>query len=230
MEAVELQDWVDKILDRPDAPAIAHRIASRLEEERIRREAFYDHISEYEKAEFINGQIVIHSPVKKEHNDVNGAIYRLISTYVEVHSFGYVGIEKLMVSLQRNDYEPDICFFGPEKAAAFQRGQSLFPAPDLVVEVLSPKTAHNDRTVKYQDYQAHGVSEYWIVDPEKQMLEQYQLNESGLYELTLKSGEGHLHCRPLNDYAFDITAFFDRQKNLRAMREMLPESGKEEEK
>lgn len=51
-------------------------------------------------------------------------------------------------------------------------------APDLVVEVLSPTTARNDKTVKKAAYAKSGVREYWIVDPEGKSIEIY-LNQDG---------------------------------------------------
>ena len=35
-----------------------------------------------------------------------------------------------MITLTRNDYEPDICFFKKEKSDDFVENQTLFPAPD----------------------------------------------------------------------------------------------------
>lgn len=47
--------------------------------------------------------------------------------------------------------------------------------PDLVVEVLSPGTAHRDRGGKLARYAAHGVRECWLVDPEANLVEQWIL-------------------------------------------------------
>ncbi|MDZ4705178.1 MAG: Uma2 family endonuclease [Saprospiraceae bacterium] len=35
--------------------------------------------------------------------------------------------------------------------------------------------AKTDRTTKFQDYAAHGVPEYWIIDPNNQPVGQYWL-------------------------------------------------------
>ena len=69
-----------------------------------------------------------------------------------------------MISLTRNDYEPDLVFFSKEKANKFTEEQIIFPTPDFVVEILSKSTAKIDKTVKKEDYGLHGIQEYWIVD------------------------------------------------------------------
>lgn len=205
----------------PSAVLIVEQAGRMLEAERQRRERFYNEITEYEKAEFINGEVVIHSSVTKEHNDVSGSLFVLMDTYVQKHRLGFVGFLTIMVTLSRNDYEPDICFFGQEKARHFADGQSLFPAPDLVVEVLSPKTSANDRGVKFEDYRAHGVQEYWIVDPVARTVEQYRLDAAQQYELILKSGNGQISSEVIPGFYIRIEAVFDAGFNLEELGRLI---------
>ena len=53
--------------------------------------------------------------------------------------------------------------------------------PDLVVEILSPRTASKDTVRKRWTYEAAGVPEYLIVDPEEQVGLLLRL-EAGRYE------------------------------------------------
>ena len=53
----------------------------------------------------------------------------------------------------------------------------VYGAPDLVVEVLSPSTAKNDRGYKKNVYETSGVPEYWIVDPLHRSIEVYLLQD-----------------------------------------------------
>ena len=56
-------------------------------------------------------------------------------------------------------------------------------APDFVIEVLSPGTAMKDQSEKRKLYEAHRVSEYWIINPDTFEVFVYTLKESGGYGL-----------------------------------------------
>jgi Uma2 family endonuclease len=49
----------------------------------------------------------------------------------------------------------------------------------LVVEVISPSTAVYDRTTKADTYAALGVGELWLIDTQKQTVEQRVLGNEG---------------------------------------------------
>lgn len=170
-------DLLEELKNRPDAVLLVNRFQSYLKEEAHKRRAFYDLVHENVKAEFINGEIVLHSPVRMQHLLVSSNIAYEMLHFINQHDLGFVGIEKMMIELSRNCYEPDIVFFRKAKAEAFSPQQKLFPSPDLVVEILSESTRENDYGVKFKDYAAHGVEEYWIVDAEKGSIEQYFLED-----------------------------------------------------
>jgi len=92
--------------------------------------------------------------------------------------------------------------------------------PDLAVEVLSQSTESRDRGVKFEDFAASGVAEYWIIDADAAIVEQHLL-ENGEYELAVKSGSGVLQCRAIEGLVIPIDAIFVQQVNLQAMRKLL---------
>ncbi len=215
-----IQISLNQILEMPNAALLAERLQSALEEEREKRRHFYEIVDENKKMEFINGEVIFQSPVKIEHNSTTGLLYSLLRVFVTKNDLGFVGIEKILVSLTRNDYEPDVCYFGKAKSEKFERGQMQFPAPDLVVEVLSKSTAEKDRTIKFKDYEAHGVSEYWIVDPVNETVEQYYL-QNEKYELLLKAKDGTINSIVLPDFKVQIRAVFDERTNLEELKKLI---------
>ena len=211
---------VEQTLEMPNAALFAEKLKSALEAEAQKRRRFYEMVDEDKKMEFINGEIVIHSPVKLRHNSATKLLCGLLNAFVVKNNLGFVGVEKIMVSLTRNDYEPNVCFFGTEKAKNFTPEQLRFPAPDLVVEVLSDSTVKADRETKFQDYAAHGVREYWIVDPERETIEQYSL-QNERYELLLKSNSGEVKSVVLPDFQIPIRAVFDAKTNLEILSKII---------
>jgi len=131
-----------------------------------------------------------------------------------------VKVEKCLCIFPRNDYEPDIVFFGREKSASFGDGTLKFPVPDLVVEILSPSTEERDRGVKFEDYAANGVGEYWIVDADASVIEQYILKGES-YELLQKTSSGRLKSHVISGFECEVAAFFDESENLAALRQLV---------
>ncbi|MEZ5301901.1 MAG: Uma2 family endonuclease [Verrucomicrobiales bacterium] len=78
--------------------------------------------------------------------------------------------------------EPDIIFVASENLGRIKNAFLDGPA-DLAVEVISPESQGRDRGDKFYEYQAGGVREYWIIDPERQVAEFYRLNDRDLFEM-----------------------------------------------
>jgi Uma2 family endonuclease len=49
-------------------------------------------------------------------------------------------------------------------------------APDLVIEIGSPGTRQRDETIKRRLYERSDVLEYWIVDPDIEVVRVYRRN------------------------------------------------------
>jgi Uma2 family endonuclease len=211
---------LEELLAAPELALWQERIAARLRAERVKREEFYRDVTPSAKVEFINGESVRHSPATVKHNQVRQHLAHLLATYAKAQRAGRVFDEKLLVSLTRNDYEPDIVFYGPDKAAALRPDQLHCPAPDWIVEVLSPGTEAKDRGVKFRDYAAHGIREYWLVDPETEAIEQYELADEA-YVLRLESRSGTLRSLVLPEFEIPIRAVFDESANLAELRRLV---------
>ena len=208
------------ILNSPKFPVLMEELQFKLSEEVKARARFLNEIKETDKAEFINGEVIYHSPARFAHVSVSGLIFNLLKNYCKKHKLGFVGAEKMMISLTRNDYEPDICFFSKEKASKFSKDKMRFPPPDLIVEILSKSTEKNDRGIKFEDYAAHGVMEYWIIDPDNEELEQYFL-KNGVYELNQKSSTGFVKSIAVKDFVIPVRAIFDEEENMKALQEIM---------
>lgn len=208
------------LIASPQLPHYVQQLREVLAREHALRQKFYEEITEQQKAEFINGQVVLHSPVQRRHSVASDLLFKLLSTYVDQQGLGWVGHEKLLVTLTRNDYEPDIAFWRAERAEEFAPDRMKFPAPDFVAEVLSPSTEKNDRGVKFEDYAAHGVGEYWLVDPHAQAIEKFTL-AAGQFVAAGVFQKGAIASDVVAGFEIQVAAVFHRDANLRALRRLL---------
>jgi len=211
---------IEPLRHSPQLPQAVAILQAELESERQRRNQFYHDMTPDQKIEFIDGEVVLHSPARNRQLDVTGYVFQLLNIFVAVNRLGQVKNEKCLCVFPRNDYEPDVVFFGPEKCSGFTPDTLKFPVPDLAVEVLSDSTEVRDRGVKFEDFATNGVAEYWIANADEKVLEQYLLDD-GEFSLALKSGTGVLKCRAIEGLTIPVVAIFDEQENLQAIRKLI---------
>jgi len=211
---------IDQLRHSPQLALYLQELQQLLADEQKKRAQFYEMITPEDKAEFINGEVIFHSPVKLKHNRVSRRLLELLGAYVTAKDLGEIGHEKMLISLTRNDYEPDICFFSKAKAAVFDDDQWQFPAPDFIVEILSESTEANDRGVKFTDYAAHGVSEYWLIDPTAQTVEQYRLR-GRKYELVETVNAGTIKSLTVSEFEIPVKALFDDAAKKKALQQII---------
>ncbi len=215
---------LEKILQSPDAQIVIDKAKAILLKEKKKRQDFYDWLKPDIKAEFINGETILHSPVKRSHLEASDNLNRLLSIYVDKHQLGICSTEKALISLTRNDYEPDICYWNNEKASTFHADTMLHPAPDFVVEILSKGTEQRDRGVKFQDYAAHGIKEYWIVDTKAKTVEQFVLSDLEAIEYTLHTKHtlsDMIQSVVISGFEIPVLAIFDKGKNLEILSSII---------
>lgn len=222
MTGVMKSALLDAMLDAPDLPELIGEAQRALGRERKLREKFYADITPEHKWEFIQGEVVMHSPALNRHLAASQRLYDLLNAYVRVRRLGLVRHEKAMTSFPRNDYEPDVMFFGPAKAALIDPDTLKFPVPDFIAEVLSPSTEARDRGIKFRDYALHGVAEYWIIDPVAETVESHRLADN-VYPPAQPQAEGLLDSDVVPGFEIPVRALFDEAENAAEMRRIWAE-------
>ena len=86
--------------------------------------------------------------------------------------------------------------------------KQVLGAPDLVVESLSPSTAHRDRGIKLDLYARHGVAQYWIVDPVEDVVDVWRFGDEPGHKRF--SGEFPVRLGPQRLGLIDLVEVFSR--------------------
>lgn len=128
--------------------------------------------------ELIDGKIVAMSPRPgTNHNIISDNIYSIFSFYLRRKKCRPFSDGMTVFLTDKDHYVPDFMVVCDRNKIQWD---GVHGAPDLVVEILSPSTAKNDRKHKKHVYESCGVKEYWLVSPAEKTVEQYFLEENEL--------------------------------------------------
>ena len=124
--------------------------------------------------EFIDGELIVTSPTFA-HEKLCMWLYHRLYDYLQSETVGkaHLSLPSDLELIPGTISQPDV-FVPPIAEERAARRWSDFKHLLLAVEVLSPSTARYDRGIKRQHYQAAGVHEYWIVDPDARRIERWR--------------------------------------------------------
>jgi Uma2 family endonuclease len=144
--------------------------------------------------ELIDGEHYVTPSPNVRHQQIQGDVFAMIWNYLEAHPIGRVFTSRLDVVFSRFDVvEPDIMYVSHERAKTVLTTANVQGAPDLVIEIGSPSTRQRDETIKRHLDERSGVSEYWVVDPDIDVVRVYTpSSDSGFgrpVELSREAGD-----------------------------------------
>lgn len=126
------------------------------------------------RAELIDGVIYDLASPTNIHQLMGAEIWGQLKSYIRSEGGDCVPfVAPADVQLDCDDrtmLQPDVFVVCDRKKII---NRCTFGAPDFVVEILSPATRKKDLGVKLKKYIGAGVSEYWIVDPDKKRVVVY---------------------------------------------------------
>ncbi|MYE15344.1 MAG: Uma2 family endonuclease [Gemmatimonadetes bacterium] len=133
--------------------------------------------------EFIGGRLYMTPAPVIRHQRVSRRLQSALMQVLRDGGHGEVFYAPVLVEFPGTGdrVQPDILFVSNERRRIIGEKQ-VTGAPDLIVEILSPSTAHRDRGVKLDLYARCGVREYWIVDPTEDVVDVWRFGDSAGHE------------------------------------------------
>lgn len=143
--------------------------------------------------ELIDGGHFVTPAPNMKHQVIVMNVGGMIWSYLQEHRIGRVFAAPLDIVFSDFDVvEPDVLYLSNERAGAVSTPRHLRGAPELVVEIGSKSTRKRDETTKRRLYERFGVAEYWVVDPDLDVVKVYRRvaeRYERVAELALEHGE-----------------------------------------
>ena len=159
------------------------------------------------RCELINGKIVMLDSPSPTHEEICTNVIGLLWHYLKgkkcqvYHGVGVRFREKEPIN---HALEPDIVVVCNP---AMIHKEGIVGAPDFIIEVLSPSNTRNDTVWKLNLYQAEGVREYWIVNPEQRTVHTFIL-ENGRYGIIAYDADERIPVSVLDNFEIDMSRVF----------------------
>lgn len=185
-------------------------------------EFLHEYAGQY--AEYVDGEIISNMSVTKTHDNLVRFLQALLRFFVEQKNLGVIHGEPYPMKMTFGDKikgrEPDIFFVATENSDRI-REQFFEGAADLVIEVISPESIVRDSEDKFEEYEASGVKEYWLLNPNRRTANFYGFDEKGKYKMLPISADGIFESRVVENLWIDTNWLW--QENLPNLIDILKE-------
>jgi Uma2 family endonuclease len=149
--------------------------------------------------EILEGELTVTLAPSTKHQTASGNLFILLAQHIKERDLGKLFHAPIDLILQSTSVlQPDLLFVSKARQRIIT-DRAVESASDLVIEILSPATNRTDRITKAQIYARHSVPAYWIVDPEREVIEIYLLEVDGYRLAATLQGETPMFAPPFKE-------------------------------
>ncbi len=170
---------------------------------------FLDWCDEDTHAEWVNGRVVLMSPASDPHQEISSYLESILRPFVQKHQLGRVIRAPFVMRLEAVSAarEPDLMFVSQARLSRMTKTY-LDGAADMAVEIVSPESSVRDRTEKLAEYEAAGVREYWLIDPERKRADFFEQGADRRY-YPVPLADGCYHSQVVRGFWFRVQELWD---------------------
>ena len=133
----------------------------------------------HEGFEYVDGSAVEMPMVKPTHTELRDWLLTCGNVHAGFGDYGRCSGEPGGILVPGGNLRlPDVFFWSKEQNRSF-RDRALDGPADLVIEILSPSTKRIDYGPKFDDYEVAGCREYWLMDPDRPVANDYFVLRDG---------------------------------------------------
>ncbi len=162
--------------------------------------------------EIVDGELYMSRQPHWHHQFTCVRLTRFLDEWNEQTGLGVVNAAPGIIFADDDDVAPDVIWISTTRlATTLGSDGKLHAAPELVIEVLSPGSANEerDREAKRKLYSRRGVHEYWIVDWQRQQIEVYRREQAALILVATLYAQDTLTTPLLPGFACPVRRLFD---------------------
>lgn len=172
-------------------------------------EAFEAWCDEDIRAEYVNGEVIMHSPPGTDHEDDVMWLGPILRFFIDRDELGRFFGSNTQIRLPGGKRRLADLVFVAKNRLDIVHPTYIDGAPDLVVEFVSEESTVRDWREKYWEYEAAGVKEYWIIDCRLKRMDLNILGEDNKY-VPAKEQDGKWHSKVLPGFWLEPEWFWQK--------------------
>ena len=168
----------------------------------------YANLEGDERYELLDGELILVGSPNTDHQTASVRIGFRMFSFIDENDLGWFFHAPFDVLFTDTDVvQPDLLFISKEREHIITPA-NIQGAADLIVEILSPSSSRRDWRDKRELYAAHGVRDYWIVDPTNHIV-WVMLLRAGTFEIDETYTEGDNITSPtLEGFGISVAEIF----------------------
>jgi Uma2 family endonuclease len=162
--------------------------------------------------ELARGRLRVADAPAPRHQAAVAALFRALDWHVRSHQLGEMWLAPLDVVLSEREaivVQPDLFFISAERRQSVLIDKHILGAPDLVIEVLSPKPRIGDTQERVGWFAQYGVRECWLLHQAELTLATIEFRNHRIADRQLFKMRDPIRSSVLADFSASLADIFD---------------------